>query len=107
MIKDRIAQLKERTARPMTPGQALGAMLEEWELSQREIARRMGVSAATVSEFIRDERRLTPDMAQRLGRLSGVGAGIWLGMQQTVDMWDLLQMDEKAYQGIEKVEVAA
>jgi len=40
-------------------------------------------------------------MAARLGRYFGNGIGVWLRMQQTVDLWDALHMDQSRYESIE------
>lgn len=105
--KERIEQLQRRTQRPMTPGQMVEALLEELELSQTELAARLGVSRATVNELIRGKRALSPDMAHRLGRFFGNGPGLWLRAQAAVDLWDTLHMDASAYQEIQPHRVAA
>lgn len=105
--KERIEQLQRRTQRPMTPGEMAAALLEESELSQTELAARLGVSWATVNELVRGKRALSPDMAHRLGRFFGNGPGLWLRAQATVDLWDTLHMDTSIYQDIQPHRVAA
>lgn len=105
--KKRIEQLQRRTQRPMTPGEMVAALLEELELSQTDLAARLGVSRATVNELVRGKRALSPDMAHRLGRFFGNGPGLWLRAQTTVDLWGTLHMDTDAYQGIQPHRVAA
>ncbi len=51
-----------------------------------------GVSRLTVSEILNEKRTITPDMAMRLGKALGNGPEIWLRMQQTLDLWDLVQL---------------
>ena len=84
--------MRDPARRPTHPG----AILREDELpalriTQKEFADRLGVSRLTVSELLHEKRTLTPDMAMRLGKLLGNGPEIWLRMQQTLDLWDLVQ----------------
>lgn len=104
---ERIEQLHRRARRPMTPGEMVGALLEELELSQTELAARLGVSRATVNELVRGKRALSPDMAHRLGRFFGNGPGPWLRAQATVDLWDTLRLDASIYEDIQPYRVAA
>ncbi len=55
-------------------------------LTQREFARRLGVSYPRLSELVHARRAVTPDTALRLERLLGVEAQFWLNLQLT---WDL------------------
>jgi addiction module HigA family antidote len=64
-------------------------VLSELGITQGELADKLGVSRRTVSEILHECRPITPDMAIRLGRLLGNGAGLWLRMQQAVDVWTL------------------
>ena len=104
IYKSREDQLMQPKARPMTPGQVAAGLLDELNLSQTELAQRIGVSRATVNEVINGRRSLTPDMAHRLGRFFGNGAAVWLRMQATVQMWDALHMDQSVYASIEPVQ---
>ena len=105
--KDKEDQLKKMSARPMTAGEVAASLLEETGISQTEFARRVGVSRATINELFNNRRALTPDMAHRLGRFFGNGAGTWLRLQANVEMWDALHMDQTPYQSIEPLKIAA
>ena len=48
---------------------------------------------------------MSVDMAIRLGKLLGNGAGLWLRLQQALDVWELEQAG--GYEHIEPVEVKA
>lgn len=93
--------LKEMTRRPSGPGAVLADLLECSGLSQAEFARRIGVSYTTISRLINGHHRLTPDMAQRLGRFWSDGARVWLAHQTMVDEWELLHADTTPYQFIQ------
>jgi len=87
--------LRNKKRAPTHPGALLReVVLPELGITQGEFADRLGVSRRTVSEILNEHRPVTPDMAIRLGKLLGNGAGIWLRMQQTVDVWTLEQQGD-------------
>jgi addiction module HigA family antidote len=57
------------------------------DLTQTELARRLGVSYPRLNEIIRGRRSVTPDTALRLSRVLGMSADFWLGLQQDWDLW--------------------
>lgn len=82
--------LRNKHRTPTHPGALLReVVLPELGITQGELAARLGVSRRTVSEILHERRPVTPDMAIRLGKLLGNGAGLWLRMQQALDVWQL------------------
>ena len=82
--------LRNKKRIPTHPGALLReVVLPELGITQAEFADRLEVSRRTVSEILHERRPVTPDMAIRLGKLLGNGAGLWLRMQQAVDVWTL------------------
>lgn len=82
--------LRNKRRAPTHPGALLReVVLPELGITQVELADRLGVSRRTVSEILHERRPVTPDMAIRLGKLLGNGAGLWLRMQQALDVWQL------------------
>jgi addiction module HigA family antidote len=82
--------LRNKERSPSHPGALLrDVVLPELGITQGEFADKLGVSRRTVSEILHERRPITPDMAVRLGRLLGNGAGLWLRMQQALDVWTL------------------
>ena len=51
----------------------------------REIARLLDVSRQHLYKVMAGEMPITPDMAARIGKLVGNGAGIWLRLQARYD----------------------
>ena len=83
-----MSTLRSKNRAPTHPGKVLReVVLPELEITQGEFADQLGVSRRTVSEILHERRPVTPDMAIRLGKLLGNGAGLWL--QQSVDVWTL------------------
>ena len=64
----------------------LEEFLKPLELTQTELAERLGVSYPRVNELVHGKRDMTPDTALRLERLFGVEAQFWLNLQLR---WDL------------------
>ncbi len=97
--------LRNKKRAPTHPGTLLReVVLPELRITQGELADRLGVSRRTVSEILNEHRPITPDMAIRLGKLLGNGAGLWLRMQQSVDVWTLEQQGD--YTHIEQLKAA-
>jgi len=58
---------------PTHPGEVLlKEFLEPYGLTQKELARRIGVSYPRVNELVHGKRGVTPDTALRLARLFGL-----------------------------------
>ena len=90
--------LRSKARKPTHPGAILREdVLPELGITQGEYADRLGVSRRTVSEILHERRPVTPDMAIRLGKLLGNGAGLWLRMQQALDVWTLEQQGDYAH----------
>lgn len=63
------------------PGEYLEEVLEEMELNQAELARRMGRPAQAVNEIIKGEKAITPETSIQLEKVLGVPAYIWTGLE--------------------------
>jgi len=64
------------------------------EITQTELARRLGVSYPRLNEIIKGRRSVTPDTALRLSRVLGMSADFWLGLQQDWDLWHTMNSPE-------------
>jgi len=82
--------MKERIAlgaAAVTPGEILAEeFLKPMGLSQRELARRMGVRPMRVNEIVRGKRSITAETALRLGAALGVSARFWMNLQSNHDL---------------------
>jgi len=96
----------QRKVRPTHPGAILRNMLEELatdapsqsaSLTQKELAKRLGVSQRAVSELMRERRTMTADMAIRLSRVFKTTPDIWMNLQKAVDLWDASQANKNQY----------
>jgi addiction module HigA family antidote len=69
-----------------------GALLREdvlpaLRLTVKAAAEKLGVSRQTLHGILSGKTAVTPEMAVRLGKLCGNGAGLWLRMQTAHDLW--------------------
>jgi addiction module HigA family antidote len=72
---------------PVHPGEVLyGDFLKPLEMSQNELAREIRVPSSRITPIIKGRRRITPEMALRLGRFFRTGAEFWLGLQRKYDL---------------------
>jgi antitoxin HigA-1 len=87
------------THRPPThPGEMLlEEFLRPYEISQKDLANRLGISFVRVNELVNGRRGMTPDTALRLERLFGMEAQFWMNLQLAWDLYHALhspQADE-------------
>lgn len=73
--------------RPVHPGETLREdVLPVLGKSKAEIARLLGISRQTLYDVLNEKQPVTANLALRIGKLVGGGAGIWLRMQQRYDL---------------------
>ena len=83
----RAPSASRRRFRPVHPGVILRRdFLDGLGLSQRTLARRIGVSPSRISAIVCGRRAITPDTARRLGRFWGIESEFWLRLQQHFDL---------------------
>ena len=95
----------QRKVRPTHPGAILRNMLEELaadgnqlpSLTQKELAKRLGLSRRTVNELINERRDMTADTAIRLSRVFVTTPDIWMNLQKAVDLWDAARANKNQY----------
>lgn len=93
-----------RRAIAVHPGEILQEILNQNQITQSLVAERLGMAQSKISDICRGRRGVTPDMAMRLGRLFGQSPRFWLNLQEN---WELSQLDEAAYSGIEPLHLDA
>ena len=78
--------MSEARIPPVHPGYYLRELIEELGLSQRDLAKGIGVSPMRVSQIILERRRVTAEMAIRLGLYFGQSPQYWMNLQTRYDM---------------------
>ena len=75
---------------PTHPGEVLREdVLPALDLSVSEAARRLGISRQQLHRVLACTNPITTEMALRIGKFAGNGAGIWLRLQQEYDLWHI------------------
>lgn len=73
---------------PVHPGAVLREdMLPASGKTKVEIARLLGISRQHLHDIMEEKKPLSPEVAVRVGKLFGGGAGIWVRMQAAHDTW--------------------
>jgi addiction module HigA family antidote len=88
--------LRDPNRRPTHPGAVLREdVLPAIDMTQTELAERLGVSRLSVSELLHEKRALSPEMAVRLAVLLNTSPESWLRMQEALDLWEVRQNPQK------------
>jgi len=86
---------------PVHPGAILREdVLPALNLTVAETARQLGVSRQMLHSILAERSAVSPEMAVRLGRFCGNGAGFWLRMQTAHDLW---HAERKLREEIQKI----
>lgn len=73
---------------PPHPGELIrDVYLEATDLSVRQIAENMDVSASTLNRLVNGNSSVSPEMAIRLSICLGRSPESWLSMQDHYDLW--------------------
>ena len=77
---------------PPHPGEFITEVyLKPNNLSARELATKLGVSASTLHRILISSSAVSPEMALRLSKALGRSAESWLAMQGNYDLWQARQ----------------
>ena len=72
---------------PVTPGEMLKEeFLVEYDLSQNQLAKAVGISPNRIAEIVNNRRRITADTAVRLGLYFGNSPEFWKNLQTRYDL---------------------
>ena len=96
-ITKNISRKRPKNRPPCHPGAML---LEEFvkplNITQTELAQKLGVSYPRLNEVIKCRRSVTPDTALRLSHVLGMSPDFWLGLQQDWDLWHAINSPRSA-----------
>lgn len=73
---------------PPHPGSSLASARDALNLSAEQFASNLSVSSKSISQLIRGEAPITPELAVKFtSAISGPDSAMWLRMQATYDDW--------------------
>lgn len=64
------------------PGEYLAEVIEDLQMSQVELAQRMGRPVQAINEIIKGQKAITPDTALQLEQVTGVPAHLWTSLEE-------------------------
>jgi len=76
------------------PGETIADLLEEREMTQTELARRLGVSLKHTNQVIKGAASISPDLALGLEKVFGASADFWLNRESQPEA-DLARQQEE------------
>ena len=68
------------------PGQYIGELIEDYQMTQKEFAEKLGVSPKTVSKLVNGEQSISNEIAQKLEKLTNISMKTWLNLQNAYDV---------------------
>jgi len=93
--------------KPFTPGEILSEeFMQPLNLTPEQLAKRISVPVQRINEIINNQETITADLAFRLSRLFGTSVEYWSNMQLKIDLWHIMNDQEKykEYQLIQQIE---
>jgi addiction module HigA family antidote len=83
---------KSAQGQPVHPGEILFTRyVTPLGVTQRAVARALGVHVSQVNAVILGQRGVSADLALRLSRVLGTTPAYWLDLQQRYDLWVVQQ----------------
>lgn len=67
------------------PGQYIGELIEDYQMTQNEFAEKLGVAPRTISKLVNGEESISNDIAQKLEKLTNISMKTWLNLQASFD----------------------
>lgn len=87
------------TRKPVSVGEILTEeFMEPMELTQRALAKAMGVPRKHVNELCNNRRSITASIALILARVFGNSPDVWLNVQRRTDLWEAMRSPKEMEQ---------
>ena len=67
------------------PGQYIGELIEDYNMTQKEVAEKLGLSPKTISKLVNGEELINNDIAQKLAKFTNISMKTWLNLQASYD----------------------
>ena len=67
------------------PGQYIGELIEDYQMTQNEFAEKLGESPKMISKLVNGEESISNDLAQKLEKLTNISMKTWLNLQASFD----------------------
>ena len=67
------------------PGQYIGELIEDYNMTQKEFAEKLGLSPKTISKLVNGDELINNDIAQKLAKFTNISMKTWLNLQASYD----------------------
>ena len=68
------------------PGQYIGELIEDYNMTQKEFAEMLGVSPKMIRKLVKGEQSISNEIAQKLEKLTNISMKTWLNLQNAYDV---------------------
>ena len=68
------------------PGQYVEELIEEYNVTQKEFAERLGVSEMKLGKLVNGEESISNDIARKLAKVTNISMITWLNLQNAYDV---------------------
>ena len=83
-MTNKIVEYKDLIA--FHPGQYVGELIEDYNLTQKEFAEKLGVSPKMIRKLVKGEQSISNEIAQKLEKLTNISMKTWLDLQNAYDV---------------------
>ena len=68
------------------PGQYVEELIEEYNVTQKEFAERLGVSEMKLGKLVNGEESISNEIARKLAKVTNISMITWLNLQNAYDV---------------------
>ena len=68
------------------PGQYIGELIEDYNMTQKEFAAKLGVSPKMIRKLVKGEQSISNEIAQKLEKFTNISMKTWLNLQNAYDI---------------------
>lgn len=86
--------ISQQVAQAFPPGEFIREELAERGWSQVDLAHILDVTPPVVNQILAGKRKISTEIATRLGSAFGTDAQLWLNLQTSFDLWSATEKDE-------------
>ena len=83
-MSNKIVEYKDLIA--FHPGQYIGELIEDYNMTQKEFEENLGVSPKTISKLVKGEESISNEIAQKLEKFTNISMKTWLNLQNAYDV---------------------
>lgn len=83
-MTNKIVEYKDMIA--FHPGQYVEELIEEYNVTQKEFAERLGVSEMKLGKLVNGEESISNDIARKLAKVTNISMITWLNLQNAYDV---------------------